>query len=469
MLEFGFGKICITPKIGIRLFGQIEQITSTGKYTNLFARSLYLCSGGNNILIISCDLLVLPKEISDHIREKISKKTSVSFKNIIIHTTHTHAGPVVASIFGEENMDKEENEKIINGIINSAVSAFKSRKKGKIGIGRQNIENISFNRRYIMKDKTVEMHPHKDDPNILEAEGPVDPELNAVLILDEDNKIMGTVASFSCHLTTLERDNSKFSADFPAYAEKYLMKNLGNNNFIVLYLNGPCGNICPINVKSKNTIEVGNQHSEKMGEEFAKALLKIINNYKVLKEDIEVKVNYKEIKIPIREITEEMIAQAKSTVKEFKSRKLKVPRLSNYGVESYKDKSVISACKLIQTDFWKNVSANEILSLHKKYKDNNLEIVPLTVAKIGDILFIGAPAELFVEFSLSLKDKFKKKYGNVIIVELANGWVGYVPTKKAFSPKVGGYEVQFLNSSKLCEDAGDIMVKEITKMEEELK
>ena len=332
MLEFGFGKICITPKIGIKLFGQIEQIRSTGKYTDLYARSLYLCSRENDILIVSCDLLVLPKEIVDYIREKISKKTGVNFKNIVIHTTHTHAGPAVASIFGEENIDKEENEKIINGIINSAVDAFKSRKKGKIGTGRQNIENISFNRRYIMKDKTVEMHPHKDDPNILEAEGPVDPELNTLLILDKDNRIMGTVTNFSCHLTTLERGNSKFSADFPSYAEKYLMKNLGNNNFILLYLNGPCGNICPINVKSKNTIEVGNQHSKKMGEEFAKALIKIINSYKVLKEDKEIKVNYKEIKIPIREIKEEVMAQAKSIVKEFEGRETEAPKLSNFPV-----------------------------------------------------------------------------------------------------------------------------------------
>lgn len=469
MLRFGLSKICITPKIGVRLFGQIEQISSTGKYTDLHARSLYLNSGENDILVVSCDLLVLPKEITDYIRKEISKKAGIKFENIIIHTTHTHAGPTVAGIFGEDNLDKGENEKIVNGIISSAIEAFNSKRKGKIGIGREYLRDISFNRRYIMKDGTVEMHPHKDDPNILEAEGPNDPELNAIILFNEDMKACGALANFPCHLTSLERNNTKFSADFPAYAEKYLMKNLGNNNFIMLYLNGPCGNICPINVKSKNTIEVGNQHSKKMGEEFAKALIKIINNYKVLKENIEIRVNYKEIKIPIREITDEMIAQAKSTVKEFEGRKMEAPKLSNYGVESYRDKSVISAGKLIQTDFWKNMSANEILSLYKKYKDSNLETVPLTVAKIGDILFIGVPAELFVEFSLSLKDKFKNNYRNVIVVELANGWVGYVPTKKAFSPKVGGYEVQFLNSSKLCEDAGDIMVKEITKMEEELK
>jgi hypothetical protein len=78
------------------------------------------------------------------------------------------------------------------------------------------------------------------------------------------------------------------------------------------------------------------------------------------------------------------------------------------------------------------------------------------------------PAELFVEFSLELKDRFKKKYNQVFVFELVNGWVGYVPTKEAFLPERGGYEVQLLNSSKLREDAGELMVKEITKMEKEL-
>ena len=50
------------------------------------------------------------------------------------------------------------------------------------------------------------------------------------------------------------------------------------------------------------------------------------------------------------------------------------------------------------------------------------------------------------------------------MVELANGWVGYVPTKKAFSFN-SGYEVQFLSSSKLSEDAGDIITEEIIQME----
>jgi hypothetical protein len=110
------------------------------------------------------------------------------------------------------------------------------------------------------------------------------------------------------------------------------------------------------------------------------------------------------------------------------------------------------------------MSANEIINLSMAYKNNKLEKVPLTVAKIGSILLITVPVELFVEYSLNLKNIFKGKYKSIIVVELANGWVGYVPTKKAFTFN-SGYEVQFLNSSKLSEGAGDIITEEIIRME----
>ena len=463
-MKFGIARVCITPEYGMKLIGQPIQLEADGKYNDLYARSFYLNSNNKDFLIISCDLLVLPKENVDRIRNSISKKTGISFDNIVVHTTHTHAGPAIVGIFNEKTGNPETQEKIFNSIIDSGIKAHNNQQTGKIGVGREYLYDISFNRRYIMKDGTVEMHPHKDDPNLLEAEGPNDPELNSIILFDIENNPLGAVANFPCHLTSLERNNSKFSADFPYYAEENLIKILNNDDFIMLYLNGPCGNLCQVDVRNSETFEVGDQHSRRAGKKFADALNKIIDSCTFLDKNTDINIAYSEIEIPIRKITSKMLNEAREIIKKNKGKDIEEFELSNYGLESYKDTTVISAQKLLETEFWENMSANEIVNLSEAYADNKKEVVALTVARIGSILLITVPAELFVEYSLDLKNKFKKKYKNIIVVELANGWVGYVPTKKAFSYN-SGYEVQFLNSSKLCEDAGDIITKKIIQME----
>ena len=268
-MEFGIGKLCITPPLGTRLIGQPEQLESDGKYTDLYARSLYLRSRGSAIIIISCDLLFLPKSAMDCLREKIAENTAVKFQDIIIHTTHTHAGPSVIRLFNEDNVDPEVSTIVYEGIMKSALDAYKNKRKGFIGYWKAYRNDLAFNRRYVMKDGSVELHPFKDDPRLLSPEGPADPEINVMVVQDEHRGPIAAVANFSCHLTSLERNNRKFSADFPSIAEKNLMLHFANEDFVLLYLNGTCGNVCQVNVENKNAREVGIEHTKKIGKKLS--------------------------------------------------------------------------------------------------------------------------------------------------------------------------------------------------------
>jgi neutral ceramidase len=464
-VEVGFGRVCITPEIGTRLIGQPEQLQSDGKYTDLYARSLYLKFRDKETIVVSCDLLFLTKENTDGLRKAVSGNTKVPFEHIIVHATHTHAGPALTGLFGEEHQDAKMSEKIYKGIIDSALEAFRRKRSGRLYVGRDERRDLAYNRRYRMKDGTVETHPHKDDPNILEPEGPVDPEVNVLFATDEGGLPLGALANFACHLTSLERNNRKFSADFPAFAEIHIAERLGNKDFVLLYLNGPCGNICQVNVASRNTAEVGIEHTKKMGNKFCESVLAALENRTGVQEDAPLEAVYREIKIPIRTITGKMLRNAFAVVSAFEGKIPIAPDVSNYGHETYMDEEVASTNELLETEFWKYVSAKELVDLHERYKKNKNETIPLTVMSIGALLFITAPVELFAEYSIELKERFKDRYTHVFIFELVNGWSGYVPTRKAFSPKVGGYEVQFLNSSKLDQIAGDRIIQAIIGME----
>ena len=76
--------------------------------------------------------------------------------------------------------------------------------------------------------------------------------------------------------------------------------------------------------------------------------------------------------------------------------------------------------------------------------------VEIQVMKLNDAILVAIPGELFVEIGLDIKRK--SKFDNTFIVGLANGEIGYIPTRQAFME--GGYESI---STKFTEEAGEII------------
>ena len=102
----------------------------------------------------------------------------------------------------------------------------------------------------------------------------------------------------------------------------------------------------------------------------------------------------KEINILKRKISSKVLVNSRKVIKKNKGKEFKIDKFSNYGTESYRD-----FLRRDYKDFLEYKSALEILDYYKKYKTKNLEKIPITVAKIGEILIITIPGELFVEFS----------------------------------------------------------------------
>ena len=63
--------------------------------------------------------------------------------------------------------------------------------------------------------------------------------------------------------------------------------------------------------------------------------------------------------------------------------------------------------------------------------------VEISCLRIGPVLFAFVPGEVFVEFALEFKRRVD--FEHVFFVGYANGWPGYIPTRKAY--ETGGYGV----------------------------
>jgi len=83
--------------------------------------------------------------------------------------------------------------------------------------------------------------------------------------------------------------------------------------------------------------------------------------------------------------------------------------------------------------------------------------------RIGDLAIVTFPFETFVEIGLEIKKK--SPFKQTIVIELANGSYGYLPTPKHH--ELGGYET-WLGTSKVQKDGSDILTKNLLEMLEEL-
>ena len=458
MLNIGFGKTKITPPVGILMAGHLNEKRSIGIHDDLFSRAVVIDDGDTKVCLVSCDVLLFENEFIEIIRQKIEKKCHISRENIFICATHNHSGPLFVSLFGAKS-ERTYEYFLQQQIVSCIEMANDSLRQAKIGFFTTDIETLSFNRRFIMDNGTVETHPAKGNPHIVKAEGETDPELGVIYVCDLKNEFMGAVVNYACHPTCVERKNKLISADFPGYIEKTFQEDL-KNSAVILFCNGACGNICQVNVGNSSQQEAGFSWAEHMGKRIAKETVNTMGSV-TPETDIKIKPYSKIIRIPIREVTGVQIKESEEILSQSVGKEETPVKLSDYGTEGLCDKSVLSVEEIFSTQLWKRIQAKELLSLAKKREKNQYAELEISILSIGEAAIVMIPCELFTEFGLEIKKVSKFKH--TFVVGYANGYNGYVPTKVAFQ-REGGYETKLLGSSKLVPEAGNMIVKTVSEM-----
>ena len=455
-MKIGFSKVDITPPLNSLMCGQLFEYRSKGVESPLFASAMCIDDGQTPLLIVSCDVLMIMNDKCASICQKASEVTGVPVDNIMVCTTHTHSGPYTIDVFGS-SADSEYLEILESGIVESLQQAFKSRKDSHLTIADGRLEGWAFNRRFLMSDETIQTHPLKCDPEIVKAEGPDSSHLFVFAAEDVDGKPIGTAINFGCHATVMERSNELISSDWPGKMSEFVASELGDSA-VSLFLQGCCGNICQVNSLDDSRTEVGQQWCEKMGKAIGQKALDILKT-EAVQADGPIRIFTETIEIARRAIDLELLDWAKKH-KEITS---EIPLLDNYGAVRYDEiqPPTISLNQLFKTAHWENMYANEIKTLDKLRSEQPNMPLKLKVIAQDNWAMVALPAELFVEWGELIVQK--SPFEHTCVVELANGWNGYIPTKEAFTRK-GGYETKEVTSTMLIPEAGDIVVEAVLKM-----
>ncbi len=422
MSYIGFSEVKFTPNIeSVPMGGYAPTRYSTGVHDDLYARAIYFSNGTEEIIIISVEVVCIFYKFVQRMRRKISKQTGVKPKNILISAHHNHSGPDTLGLFDIKGFftptfNLEMMTQIELKIVRSAILAKKNAEPGKIGLEKQQFEKrVMLNRRDPQKDTKFDL---------------------SVLRVNSDNgEMRGLLTNYACHATTLPRDNTLLTGEFPGYLVRRI-KQLTNNKVFSMYTNGPCGDLNPnlypenepFHLITKERISkssygefnrLGNYKTTmRIGYSLGEGALEIAKMIKCSKID-DIKVVSEIINVPLKDMMEDNSRKSIMRHISFKFKKLLITTLLNY------NRSNMSYVSFIK------IGGNW-------YFQTELQAI-----KINDILILSIPGELFVDLGKKLisKSPIKKTF----IIELGNDWIGYLyPPEEYF---IGGYETGIVSFS----------------------
>lgn len=221
MLRLGASAIDITPPVGTALDGYGGRTdVSLGVHDPLFARCLYLDDGTTQLAFVVCDLIGVGHGLVTRARQLIAERPGISPANVMVAATHTHAGPAGVRGSGEPVLVEEMARKIAGAV----QVAHRNATAGQLKYGVTELSSIAQNRR----------HP----------DWPIDHRLDVLAADTLDGRNLATVARYSCHPTTMERDNLDISAEWPGEACRVIEQVVGAGT-TGIFLNGACGNVNP--------------------------------------------------------------------------------------------------------------------------------------------------------------------------------------------------------------------------------
>lgn len=441
-LKAGVAEIDITPPVGHRLAGYFNERFATGTHDPLMAKAIVLQHGREKFAFAFCDLLGLSLHVSTNARARVSKATGIPVSHIMLPATHSHTGPnfddVRRHYFHEQavkQFGKDSHEEIyypdflVESLVKVLTEANAKLAPAIVAVGVTQLEGISFNRRFHMRNGRVAFNPGQLNTNIVRAAGPIDPDVAMLFVRSgHGRRALAGATIFACHCDTV--GGTEYSADYPFFLQQTLRASLGHE-FISAFGAGTCGDINHINVAVKESLK-GFAIAERNGTTLGKTVLGAQSELTPITKP-RFAMRSRTLHLPLQEVTRE---QAKAAW----------ARLGTLESEN--------------GAFMEKVEVVKAVDLANRGKTWPMEVQVFRLD--ADTAIVGLPGEIFVELGLAIKQAspFKRTF----VISMCNDRPGYVPTLKAFAE--GSYEV---TNSRIKPGGGEKLVETAIALLKKLK
>ena len=383
-----------------------------GVHDDLMAKALVLEDEKCACAIVCLDIIHITLPRTQRIRRSVNRITGIPVENIMISTSHNHSGPDLDAPECDEWASHFEAQ-----VADAVCEAWSCREDPSFGVAIRTATCIGVIRRG--RDST-------------------DNSVGVLRVSRPDGRLLAVLMNYTCHAVVLGPDNRLISADYPGYAQRYVKDMSGCEDVVVLFTNGAAGDINTGH--SADVSAIGGfipgrtfERADTLGKRLAGAVIETLGTMKESEETVidgitcPWEVEYRK-DLPTPKDTMERIALLKK-------------RLDEAARENSKDAGSVQLDLIYQKIILDNLKEIGDSPTGKRLTETQ-------AVRVGDAVFVSLPGEVFVELGLDIKAKSPFPY--TFAVGYANDYIGYVPTKEAFSE--GGYEV---SASKFPPDIGE--------------
>jgi len=222
----GTARTDLTPDWPVMLagFGQRTE-PATAVHDIIQGKALYLQNAGERMLVITTDLLSIPRQVGQPVAAAVAAATGMAVRQIMLCASHTHSAPNPGyagdDAIGVERFEAALVAKLTALGIAAVAAGRPARLRSAIGEA-----DIFFNRR------------SHEIPNRVDRRVPV------VLAEAADGAPIAVLFGAACHPTVMGWDNMQISADFTGQAQAAIERALPGAT--ALFMNLAQGNIIPI-------------------------------------------------------------------------------------------------------------------------------------------------------------------------------------------------------------------------------
>lgn len=385
----GVARKNITPSFSVWMAGYAARTApSDGKIDDLWAKALALEDAqGNRSLLITMDLLAIPKDFSDALRDKIERKYGLGRSQIILSSSHTHSGPVVGRALEYiYPMGVKEWQQVDRYTAQLEAMLFE--------LAGESIDAMMPARIYTENGTArfqVNRRNNKENglPATASLNGPNDYAVPVIKVEGLNKRLIAIVFGYACHPTTLS--DNQFSGDWAGFAQTELEKIYPGTT--AMFFQGAGADQNPI---PRRSLPLAIQYGKQLA-----ASVEAVLSGEMSKQQSQFSHQYNEIDLPFA---------APPTMEQLKE----ISKGNNYQARWAKG----------MMDEYKKKG-----SLMKTYP------YPIQYWKIGNQSLFVMGGEALISYAIQLKELYGQ---DIFVMAYANDAVGYIPSAKVIDE--GGYE-----------------------------